>query len=288
MASTDSKTVQLVLDYCGAKSAPKVDGLGPVCEEIARASTSKDALLGTSAESSAQVLEWLTWVSTELKGLMDDKLYKLNDHLQSRTFLVGRSLTLADLVVFGVVSPAVAAFPAAQIGHFASLLRWYDHIQHTVPAAASFPKANIPKVKFNPPAAPAAAPKASSSSAAPAKADGAVGKAAAPAASADSAKSAATVATDKGKGGKEASSAAKPADGKAAAKVRPAGSCNGRKCALTPIRQRLYRIPTGRSHRLPFPSPSMHLYSTTCNDAQHAPPAVSTTVTSDAGCFGCR
>ena len=31
---------------------------------------------------------------------------QLNDHLQSRTFLVGRSLTLADLVVFGVVQPA--------------------------------------------------------------------------------------------------------------------------------------------------------------------------------------
>ncbi|GFH06618.1 tRNA-binding domain-containing protein, partial [Haematococcus lacustris] len=37
---------------------------------------------------------------------MDDKLAKINDHLASRTFLVGNDLTLADLVVFGVTHAA--------------------------------------------------------------------------------------------------------------------------------------------------------------------------------------
>ncbi|GFH19044.1 tRNA-binding domain-containing protein, partial [Haematococcus lacustris] len=40
---------------------------------------------------------------------MDDKLAKINDHLASRTFLVGNDLTLADLVVFGVTHAATVS-----------------------------------------------------------------------------------------------------------------------------------------------------------------------------------
>jgi hypothetical protein len=36
-----------------------------------------------------QVFEWLTWSSTELSSLTDDRLGKLNDYLASHTFLVG-------------------------------------------------------------------------------------------------------------------------------------------------------------------------------------------------------
>jgi hypothetical protein len=62
----------------------------------------------------AQVSEWLTWATTELGGLLDVKLAKVNDHLASRTYLVGSRLTLADLVAHGTVAPAVVGASSTQ------------------------------------------------------------------------------------------------------------------------------------------------------------------------------
>ncbi len=56
---------------------------------------------------SPQVAEWLTYRHTELSPLLDDKLAKMHDWLQTRTYLAGNSLTLADLVLYATVQPAV-------------------------------------------------------------------------------------------------------------------------------------------------------------------------------------
>ena len=45
----------------------------------------------------------------ELHPLLDAKLVQLNSWLLHRTYLVGNSLTLADLVVYAFVSPAVVS-----------------------------------------------------------------------------------------------------------------------------------------------------------------------------------
>lgn len=36
---------------------------------------------------------------------------QINEHLQSRVFMVGNEITLADLVLLGAVSPAVVRAP---------------------------------------------------------------------------------------------------------------------------------------------------------------------------------
>ena len=54
-----------------------------------------------------QVFEWLTWAAAELAYVSDEKLQHINDYLATRTFLAGSCTTLADLVVFGTVHPAV-------------------------------------------------------------------------------------------------------------------------------------------------------------------------------------
>jgi hypothetical protein len=58
-----------------------------------------------------QVLEWLTLASAELSGsISDDKLASLNAALSSRTFLAGGAApSLADLVLFGLLHPAVVS-----------------------------------------------------------------------------------------------------------------------------------------------------------------------------------
>lgn len=56
-----------------------------------------------------QVQQWLLFAVMELQPLLDSKLLQLNSWLMTRTFLVGNSLTMADLVVYAFVSPAVVS-----------------------------------------------------------------------------------------------------------------------------------------------------------------------------------
>ena len=50
-----------------------------------------------------------------------------------------------------------ASFPAAQILHFCSMLRWADLLQHTVDTAGFFPRIALdkPKYTYTPPPPPA-------------------------------------------------------------------------------------------------------------------------------------
>jgi glutathione S-transferase len=57
------------------------------------------------------VFEWLTWAASELALVTDEKLAHLNSHLATRTFLAGNRTSLADLVVFGTIHPAVVSGP---------------------------------------------------------------------------------------------------------------------------------------------------------------------------------
>ncbi|KAL6764487.1 hypothetical protein V8C86DRAFT_1592312 [Haematococcus lacustris] len=133
--------------------------IGSVCLGLTLKSSRAQQLLGASNAGRAQVDEWLLWSVSELNPLMDDKLAKINDHLASRTFLVGNDLTLADLVVFGVTHAATTSFPAAQILHFMHLLRWADLIQGIAGealVAASFARGpvKVSKPQFVPPPPP--------------------------------------------------------------------------------------------------------------------------------------
>jgi aminoacyl tRNA synthase complex-interacting multifunctional protein 1 len=109
------------------------------------------SLLPFTTSSYTQIIEWLTFSVTELSPLLDEKLAKINDWLVSRTFLAGNHITLADLVVYGTVAPAVTTFPKAQHGHFCNLLRWYDYIHSVADTGSLFPEAVFEKPKFIPP-----------------------------------------------------------------------------------------------------------------------------------------
>ncbi|PNW84493.1 hypothetical protein CHLRE_03g145967v5 [Chlamydomonas reinhardtii] len=234
MADTPSLScARFVAQACGSSEQPvastsgqvqlvagkeAISGLAAVVTHLARSSARKDALLGSTPELQAQVAEWLTWASTELSPLMDDKLVKLNEHLATRSFLVGGAASLADLVIYALVHPAAVTFPAAQTLHFCNLLRWVDLIQATQDGAGFCqPRLvlNRPRFVAPPPPAPPA-PKAAAT-AAPGAADA---KGAAPAAGKD--KAAAKPAADgaaavpKKEGKKEAAAAAAPAAAAAA------------------------------------------------------------------------
>jgi glutathione S-transferase len=58
-----------------------------------------------------QVDQWLAFVHTEFTPIMDDKLAEVNAWLSSRTFLIGNSVTLADIVLYAALSPATVRLP---------------------------------------------------------------------------------------------------------------------------------------------------------------------------------
>ncbi|KAG2495304.1 hypothetical protein HYH03_006576 [Edaphochlamys debaryana] len=204
-----------------------VSGLAAVCTHLARQSPRQANLLGATPELQAQVAEWLAWASSELTPLMDDKLAKLNEHLLSRTYLVGTSATLADLVIYALVHAAAVGFPAAQTLHFAALLRWVDLLQNTEDRAGFMtPRLELAKPRYvAPPPPPPPAPKAAPAGKEEAKgADKAAPKADAPAAK---------EAGGKKEGGKEGAkkdaAAAAPAAAAAAAPAAAAAKEGGGK-----------------------------------------------------------
>lgn len=73
-----------------------------------------------------QVFEWLTWAASELALVSDEKLQHINSHLATRMFLTGNILSLADLVVFGILHPAVVSSVSCQALH-RKLSRWVAH-----------------------------------------------------------------------------------------------------------------------------------------------------------------
>eukprot|EP00882_Tetradesmus_deserticola_P026648 GHRQ01029414.1.p1 GENE.GHRQ01029414.1~~GHRQ01029414.1.p1 ORF type:complete len:190 (+),score=76.91 GHRQ01029414.1:163-732(+) len=171
--SSIRQILQLVAAYCGAadKAAPAADtvpALVSACQQIARSSSRSDQLLGSQPLQQAQVLEWLTLASAELAGaISDEKLARLNAALASRTFLAGgTAASLADLVLFGLLHPAVSSLPAAQTNQSCNLLRWFDLIQHTADtAAAGFSAVAVPLPAFVPLPPPPASSKPAASAA---------------------------------------------------------------------------------------------------------------------------
>ncbi|KAK2076922.1 hypothetical protein QBZ16_005150 [Prototheca wickerhamii] len=106
----------------------------------------------------------------------------LDKTLESKTFLVGQSLSLADLAAFAAVAESLVGrdgwslLMGAALSHdsitktlpltfkqakesaaYVNLRRWYDHIHHVVPGADAFPLIELALPAFVPPA-PVAAP----------------------------------------------------------------------------------------------------------------------------------
>ncbi|KAK3275056.1 hypothetical protein CYMTET_16795 [Cymbomonas tetramitiformis] len=140
-----------------------------------------EQLLGKSVEDQAQVDEWLSRCSTSFAKVTFETLKELNAVLESRTLLVGAQVTLADLIVFVAVHPAVTGLSPVDLDVLCNIARWTDYVHYASCAHDLFKPVNVKKAMFAPPAelfAPVA-PKDPKGPAAASKADGkaAAGKA---------------------------------------------------------------------------------------------------------------
>jgi glutamyl-tRNA synthetase len=83
-----------------------------------------------------QVKEWLGRTSklypTDFK-LVEPQLLEIDSHLTLRSYLVGYSLTVADLSVWGAIRGNKIAHAATKKGSLINLCRWFKFIEETNP-----------------------------------------------------------------------------------------------------------------------------------------------------------
>ncbi|KAK9808921.1 hypothetical protein WJX72_006429 [[Myrmecia] bisecta] len=139
----------------------QLSGHNTICRYIASLSPRRTQLLGDTPETQALIAQWLSYRNTDMLPLTDEQLLHVNSALLLRTYLVGSTVSVADLVLFASLHRAMVNLPLAQTERYCNLFRWFDFLQHTVDSTGIFPRLQFPKPKFRPaPPAPAPAPKA--------------------------------------------------------------------------------------------------------------------------------
>ncbi|KAL6784044.1 hypothetical protein ACKKBG_A04570 [Auxenochlorella protothecoides x Auxenochlorella symbiontica] len=131
-------------------------------------STQTTQLLGVEPkEIQTQVEEYVSKYG-DLPAVTPADLANLDAHLLTRTFIAGNALTLADLVTYAAVAPALSSLPPKERSQVPNLVRWYDHIHFTADPACYYPDLEISKPVF-------ASPRPSAPTPAPAAAAGTAG-----------------------------------------------------------------------------------------------------------------
>ncbi|KAJ1974502.1 G4 quadruplex nucleic acid binding protein [Dimargaris xerosporica] len=92
-------------------------------------------LLGASDVEKAQIHQWLQ--SSSRNRVASDRTQfaqEANQQLASETYLINNKLSLADLVAFANIHAWIAGLSKPKRITFCNLVRWFDLIQHTLPA----------------------------------------------------------------------------------------------------------------------------------------------------------
>ena len=74
---------------------------------------------------------------------MEKPLYELDAHLTLRTYIVGYTLTIADLSVWGAIRGNKVAYAAVKKGSMLNVSRWFKFVEESNPwIAAAVQSAN--------------------------------------------------------------------------------------------------------------------------------------------------
>ncbi|PVF97182.1 nucleic acid-binding protein [Serendipita vermifera] len=108
--------------------------------------------LGKSEAEQKEVKEWISKASNT-DFVSSASLPTLNSELLPKTYLVGNSVTAADVVLYGSLHPVVSKLNPADYYAVPALTRYFDHIQHeecirsssAAPTIVNFDIDNAPK-----------------------------------------------------------------------------------------------------------------------------------------------
>ncbi|KAJ2899291.1 G4 quadruplex nucleic acid binding protein, partial [Coemansia aciculifera] len=112
----------------------RVEGTNAVAQLLA--ATYNEALAGTTDADQAEVSQWMTMSARNGPPERQAFAQTINDHLADKTYLVSNYLTLADLLAFGNIYAFMESLSAQKRFNWSGFSRWFDLIQHTVPAGA--------------------------------------------------------------------------------------------------------------------------------------------------------
>ncbi|KAB5590690.1 tRNA-binding domain containing protein [Ceratobasidium theobromae] len=146
-------------------SATALAKLSPKARQVVESTS-----LGSSSSSEADISKWIERAAGgEFEG--EAGLNSLNAELQSRTYLVSNSISLADVALYATLHPTLAGLQAQSHYSRPSLTRYIDHIQHLPALRASSAAPDL--INFNLDAAPKPERKAPSAKEKKPKAEGA-------------------------------------------------------------------------------------------------------------------
>ena len=154
----------------GAGKGPKIySGSHHICYVLL--SLFDNTLLGDNAEESARITDWLNNRTNYFEPLRmkcetffnaEDALENLNDYLDDKVFLVGESISLADISLwtslfpyFGRSTSVASAYALHRV--YPNVARWCDFLQHLLFSKAFYrDRANTgsvygPMVRFQKP-----------------------------------------------------------------------------------------------------------------------------------------
>jgi glutamyl-tRNA synthetase len=87
-----------------------------------------------------QVKEWIdrttALLPTDFKAI-ETPLFELDSHLILRSYVVGYTLTVADLCVWGVIRGNKIAYAAIKKGNLLNASRWFKFVEETNPWIAT-------------------------------------------------------------------------------------------------------------------------------------------------------
>ncbi|KAJ2555702.1 G4 quadruplex nucleic acid binding protein [Coemansia sp. RSA 1933] len=100
------------------------------------ASKYSNDLSGKTDAEKAEVSQWMSMSARH--GPSERQVFSqtINEHLAERTFLVSNHLSLADLVAFSNVYAFMESLSSQKRFNFSNFSRWFDLIQHSIPADA--------------------------------------------------------------------------------------------------------------------------------------------------------
>ncbi|XP_067632476.1 eukaryotic translation elongation factor 1 epsilon-1 [Eurosta solidaginis] len=114
-----------------------VSGFATILNALAQESQSEIARNSSATrEINAEVYQWIEFAVLYVVPCSKDKhisqqiLRDFNKLLSSKSYLVGYSITLADLAVFYTIHNLMKSLTPIEKENYLNLSRWFDHLQH--------------------------------------------------------------------------------------------------------------------------------------------------------------
>uniref|UniRef100_A0A9I3LG94 Nuclear-export cofactor Arc1-like N-terminal domain-containing protein n=1 Tax=Anopheles melas TaxID=34690 RepID=A0A9I3LG94_9DIPT len=115
---------------------PSISGFSSIIQSLIRESKKSSVRQAHSDfETECQILQWLDYAVLFVAPSNKDKhtakilLDELNFYLQSRSYLVNDTLSVADVVVFHTIHETMANLQPLEKENFLNVSRWFHHLQ---------------------------------------------------------------------------------------------------------------------------------------------------------------